>query len=50
MSAQNDHGTGGSMDLGEHLRTWKQFTGFVKWSIVGIGFIMILLFIFRTHN
>jgi len=50
MAVHDDHTTGGSMDLAEHLRTWKQFTGFVKWSIAGIGFLMILLFIFRTHN
>ena len=50
MAVEDDHGAGGSMDLGDHLRTWRQFTGLVKWSIVGIGLIMALLFVFRTHN
>lgn len=50
MAVQNDHSTGGTMDLAEHLRTWKQFTGLIKWSIGSIALLMLLLFIFRTHN
>ena len=50
MAVEDDHGAGGSTDFVEHLRTWRQFTGLVKWSIIGIGLIMVLLFIFRTHN
>ena len=50
MAVEDDHGAGGSMDLGDHLRTWRQFTDLIKGSIVVIGLIMVLLFIFRTHN
>lgn len=50
MAVEDDHNAGGSMDLVDHLRTWRQFTGLIKWSIVSIGLIMVLLFIFRTHN
>lgn len=48
--ASEGHGTGDSMDMSEHLRTWKQFTGFIKWSIGGILCVMAMLLIFRTHN
>jgi hypothetical protein len=37
------------MDIGEHLRTWRLFTGLIKWFLIGIGLIMALLAIFRTH-
>jgi hypothetical protein len=50
MAAQDSHGTGGSMDLTDHMRTWTGFTGLVKWSIGSIFIIMALLAIFRTHN
>ncbi len=50
MAVEDDHSVGGSMDLADHLRTWRQFTGLIKWSIAGIGFIMLILFVFRTHN
>ena len=50
MAVEDDHSAGGSMDLADHLRTWRQFTGLIKWSIAGIGFIMLVLFVFRTHN
>ena len=50
MSVSDEHGAGGTMDMGEHLRTWRQFVGLVKWSIGSIALVMLLLFIFRTHN
>jgi hypothetical protein len=50
MAVEDDHGSGGSMDLADHLKTWQQFTGLIKGSIVGIGVIMLILFVFRTHN
>jgi hypothetical protein len=50
MAVDDDHSAGGSMDLVDHLRTWRQFTGLIKWSLAGIGLIMLMLFIFRTHN
>jgi len=50
MAGPDEHNAGGTMDMNEHLRTWKQFVGFVRWSIGGIFLVMLLLFIFRTHN
>ena len=50
MAVEDDHGAGDSTDFAEHLRTWRQFTGLIKWSVAGIGLIMVVLFIFRTHN
>ena len=51
MAAHGDTGEETrSMDIGEHLRTWKLFTGLIKWSVVGIGVIMAMLAIFRTHG
>ncbi len=53
MAAQGDsHGdyTPGSMDISQHVKAWTGFTGFVKWSAIGIGIIMIGLAIFRTHG
>jgi hypothetical protein len=38
-----------SMDIGEHVRTWKAFTGLIKWSMSLIGLVMLFLLIFRTH-
>jgi hypothetical protein len=40
----------GTMDISEHLRTWKLFTGLVKWSMGGIALVMLGLLIFRTHG
>jgi len=39
----------GTMDISQHVKGWVGFTRFVKWSIVGIGLIMIFLAVFRTH-
>ena len=50
MAATDDHAAGGTMDLGEHMRTWKQFLGLIKWSLGSIAVLMLFLFIFRTHN
>ena len=50
MAAQGEHSKSATGDLGEHLRTWNGFTSFIKWSMVGIGLIMALLAIFRTHG
>ena len=51
MAAQGDsHDNRGSMDISQHAKAWVGFTSFVKWSIVGIGLIMIFLAIFRTHG
>ena len=51
MAAQSDSkGEHGSMDISQHIKAWAGFTTFVKWSIVGIGFVMIVLAVFRTHG
>ena len=44
------HGSGGQMDISEHIKGWHGFLKFVKWQIVLIGLIMVGLAIFRTHN
>jgi hypothetical protein len=31
------------MDISEQLRTWRAFTGFVKWSASGVGVVMLAL-------
>jgi hypothetical protein len=38
------------MDINDHIRTWKGFTGFIKYSLLGIAAVMLLLAIFRTHG
>jgi len=40
----------GAMDISEHQRTWKGFTGLIKWSTLGIALLMLALLIFRTHG
>jgi hypothetical protein len=39
----------GSMDMSQHIKGYAGFLGFAKWSIIGIGLIMIFLALFRTH-
>lgn len=50
MAAHGEHSESVSGDLAEHLRTWKGFTSFIKWSMAGIALLMILLAVFRTHG
>lgn len=51
MAAHGDKtGDTGTMDIGEHQRTWKQFLWLIKWSLIGIAAIMAFLAIFRTHG
>jgi len=51
MGAHDNHADHAeTMDISEHLRTWKLFTGLVKYSMAGIALIMLLLLIFRTHG
>ncbi len=35
-----------TMDISEQLRTWRAFTGFVKWSASGAGLVMLTLVVF----
>lgn len=39
-----------TMDISEHLRTWKGFTSLVKWATLAIGAVMLFLLVFRTHG
>jgi len=51
MAATSNQGHGSEMssaDFNEHMRTWKGFVSFIKYSMIGIGIIMILLAMFRT--
>jgi len=51
MAAHGDSGEPtGTMDITDHIRTWKGFTSLVKWSMGGIVLIMLFLLIFRTHG
>jgi Bacterial aa3 type cytochrome c oxidase subunit IV len=56
MAAQNDsHGDShgeyklGSMDMSQHYKAYAGFLGFAKWSLIGVGLIMIFMALFRTH-
>jgi hypothetical protein len=35
----------GTMDISEQLRTWRAFTGFVKWVASGVGIVVLVLII-----
>jgi len=50
MAADSHHYEKGTMDISQKLKGWKGFTSFVKWSLTGIGLIMVFLAIFRTHG
>ena len=50
MAAQGDNEQTGSMDLSDHIRTWKGFTNLIKWSALSIAVIMLFLLVFRTHG
>ncbi len=39
-----------TMDMSEHLRTWKMFVSMIKWNMVGAAILMLLLLVFRAHN
>jgi len=41
---------GGTMDLGEHMRTWLAFWAATKWSVVGLALLGLLLLLFRTND
>ena len=46
-----DHGyEPGTMDISQHKKAWTGFVKFVEWSLIGIGLLMFLLMIFRTHG
>jgi hypothetical protein len=37
-----------TLDMGEHLRTWRLFVSLLKWHVAGIGLILLALLLFRT--
>lgn len=47
---RDQHETSGSADMGEHLRTWRLFTAFFKWHLVGAAILLLLLLAFRTNT
>jgi hypothetical protein len=45
-AVQGDAGDGnGGMDISEQLRTWRAFTGFVRWSACGLGLVLVSLIV-----
>ena len=51
MSADNAHGSDtGTMDIKDHIKTWKGFVSLVKWMVIGCIALAIFLAIFRTHG
>jgi hypothetical protein len=44
---EDQHAT---MDMSEHLRTWRMFVSMLKWNLLGVGVLMLLLLAFRAHN
>lgn len=46
----DQHEPSTTMDMGEHIRTWKLFTALVKWNLVGAAIIMLALLLFRTNS
>ncbi len=48
--AAGHEGSGGSMDITQHQKTWAGFVNLVKWSSAAIMLIMFLLFLFRAHG
>jgi hypothetical protein len=51
MSADNAHGSDtGTMDMKDHIKTWKGFVSLIKWMIIGNIVLLTFLAIFRTHG
>ena len=46
----DSHYQKGTMDISQHVKGWKGFTAFVKYSMAGLVLIMVFLAIFRTHG
>jgi hypothetical protein len=39
-----------TMDMGEHLRTWRLFVSLLKWNLAGLGLLLLGLLLFRSHG
>jgi hypothetical protein len=46
----DDHSTGGTMDITDHVKMWLAFWNASKWAVILLVILAALLFIFRTHN
>jgi len=46
----DDHASGGTMDITDHMRMWLAFWNATKWSCVGLALLGLLLLIFRTND
>ncbi len=44
---QEPHAT---MDMSEHLRTWRLFVAMIKWHMLAFGVILLALLMFRAHG
>ena len=45
-SASHAHETPPAMDYAQHQATWNAFTFLVKWSIIGLGILLVSLYFF----
>lgn len=48
--ADEHHTKPATMDMSEHLRTWRRFVSIVKWTALSVGTLMLFLLAFRAHN
>jgi hypothetical protein len=46
----DDHHSGGTMDISEHVKTWNTFWNVSKWSVIILAALAFLLLIFRTND
>jgi hypothetical protein len=46
----DDHASGGTMDISDHVRTWLAFWNATKWSCVALAVLGLLLLLFRTND
>jgi hypothetical protein len=46
----DDHASGGTMDIRDHVTTWLAFWNATKWSVVALVLLALLLLIFRTTD
>jgi len=49
MAEHDDHDeVSSSMDMSEHVRTWRLFISMFKWNVAALAALLLLLLIFRT--
>jgi hypothetical protein len=46
----DDHASGGTMDISDHVKTWLAFWNATKWSAVALAVLGLLLLLFRTND